>query len=181
MTDTGFTSLLEAPGTMDADFEATVSFTSPADAVFDALTTPSGLTGWWMKASGSGLAGGELTFVNDDNSVVVRVDTAERPSVVRWTVLAAFGPFEDWLGMTISFDVSPDEGGGARLHFRHTGLTPQLECFDTCSAGWNHYLPRLVAYVDSGRGNPVASDGERIHIVFRLVSRPPTRVGREKG
>ena len=77
MTDTGFTSTLAAPSALDADFEATVSFTSPADAVFDALTTLAGLTGWWMKASGSGLAGGELTFVydNDDNhSAVMRVD-----------------------------------------------------------------------------------------------------------
>jgi len=156
MTDTGFTSTLEAPSTPDADFEATVSFTSSADAVFDALTTPAGLTGWWMKASGSGLAGGELTFVYDNGSVVMRVDTAERPSVVRWTVLAASEPFGDWVGTTISFDVSPNENGGSRLHFRHTGLTPQLECFDTCSAGWNQSLLSLVNYVDSGKGGPVA-------------------------
>ncbi len=156
MTDTGFTSTLEAPGTLDTDFEATVSFTSPADAVFDALTTPSGLTGWWMKASGSGLVGGELTFVSDGGSVVMRVDTAERPSVVRWTVLASPEPFEDWVGTTISFDISPNESGGLRLHLRHTGLTPQLECFDTCRAGWNSSLASLVNYVDSSKDSPVA-------------------------
>lgn len=155
MTDTGFTSTLEAPSALDADFEATVSFTSPAGAVFEALTTPSGLTGWWMKASGSGLAGGEMTFVYDGGSVIMRVDRAERPSVVRWTVLAA-SEVKDWVGTTISFDVSPNESGGSRLHFRHTGLTPQLECFDTCSAGWNSSLASLVNYVDPGKGSPVA-------------------------
>jgi uncharacterized protein YndB with AHSA1/START domain len=159
MADTGFTSTLEAPSALDADFEATVSFTSSADAVFDALATPSGLTGWWMKASGSGLAGGALTFVydNDDNhSVVMRVDTAERPSVVRWTVLAASEPFGDWVGTTISFDISPNESGGSRLHLRHTGLTPQIECFDTCMAGWNSSLASLVNYVGPGKSSPVA-------------------------
>ncbi len=155
MTVTGITASLESPSTPDADFEATVSFASPADAVFDALTTPAGLTGWWMKASGSGLAGGELTFVYDGGSVVMRVDKTERPSVVRWTVLAASEPFGDWEGTTINFDVSPNESGGSRLHFRHTGLTPRLECFDTCSIGWNHGLASLVNYVDSGKGSPV--------------------------
>lgn len=157
MTDAGFTSTLAAPSTLDTDFEATVSFTSPADAIFDALTTPAGLTGWWMKASGSSLTGGELTFVydNDDNhSVVMRVDEAARPSVVRWTVLAASEPFGDWVGTTISFDISPNESGGSRLHLQHTGLTPQLECFDTCRAGWNQSLSSLVNYVDSGKDSP---------------------------
>jgi len=160
MTDTGFTSSAGASSVLDADFEATMSFQAPADAVFDALTTPSSLVRWWTSwttISGSGLAGGELTFVFGDDRLVMRVDQAERPSVVRWTALASFEPVQDWVGTTISFDVSPTETGGSRLHFRHRGLTPRLECFNTCRKGWEQYLPSLVDYVDSGQGNPIGS------------------------
>ncbi|HVA89775.1 MAG TPA: SRPBCC domain-containing protein [Chloroflexota bacterium] len=143
----------------DTDFEATMSFKSSADAVFDALTTPSGLANWWTKVSGSGLEGGELRFMFGDDPLSMRVDKAERPSVVRWTALA-FEPLPDWEGTTISFDVSPNEHGGSRLHFQHTGMTPRLECFNTCSKGWEQYLASLVDYVDSGQGNPFGSTSD---------------------
>ena len=34
------------------------------------------------------------------------------------------------------------------LHFRHQGLTPDLECYDMCDAGWTYYLGSLVSYVE---------------------------------
>lgn len=159
MTDTTFTtSLLETPATLDTDFAAILSFNAPADAVFAVLTTPSDLARWWTNVSGSGLAGGELTFVFGNDPLVMRVDEAKRPSVVRWTPLA-FAPLPDWVGTTISFNVSPNETGGSRLHFRHRGLTPQLECFNECSKGWGQCLASLVDYVDAGEGNPSVSTG----------------------
>jgi uncharacterized protein YndB with AHSA1/START domain len=126
MTDNGFTPSSAASSTQDADFESTMTFKAPSDDVFEALTTPAGLTGWWTNVSGSGLEGGELTLVFGDDPLVMRVDTAERPSTVRWTALA-FEPLPDWAGTSISFDVTPIETGGSRLHFRHTGMTPRLE------------------------------------------------------
>ena len=59
----------------------------------------------------------------------------------------------EWIGTTIVFDVTP-AGDGTELRFRHHGLTPQLECFDMCDAGWTHYLTSLVDYVDRGAGHP---------------------------
>jgi hypothetical protein len=79
----------------------------------------------------------------------MRVDESTPPSTVTWTTLVC-GPAPDWVGTSISFSLSPGEQGGSRLHFRHVGLTPRLECFDQCQAGWNYHLPNLVAYVDTG-------------------------------
>jgi uncharacterized protein YndB with AHSA1/START domain len=154
MTDTTFTTTLsEAPTTPDADYAATLSFNAPAAAVFEALTTSSGIAHWWTSwtsISGSGLAGGELTLVGGGDPLVLRVDEAERPSAVRWTPLSS--PLPDWVGTTITFDISPNESGGSRLHFRHAGMTLQLECFDLCSNKWGLYLARLVDYVNRGEG-----------------------------
>ena len=150
----------ESPAQQNADFASTLSFTASPDAVFDAVTSLAGLSSWWTRAHGSGQAGGELTFVFGDDSVVMRVDEAVRPSAVRWTVTAiSFAPMQDWLGTTISFAVSPDDRGGSRLQFHHGGLTPQLECFDTCSSGWRQALATLVSYVDRGTGHPFVSGG----------------------
>jgi uncharacterized protein YndB with AHSA1/START domain len=150
----------ESPSQQNADFASTLSFAAPPNAVFDALTSLSGLSRWWTPAHGSGLAGGELTFVFGDDSVVMRVDEAARPSAIRWTVTAiSFESMRDWAGTTISFAISPDDQGGSRLQFQHVGLTPQLECFDTCSSGWRQCLATLVSYVDRGTGHPFVSGG----------------------
>ena len=152
MARTTLTASSGAPVAPDADFETTLTLQASPDSVFDALTTTTGLSGWWTRVTGSGLAGGELTFTFDV-PLTISVDQAERPGRVRWTAVG-FEPLPDWAGTTINFDVTPIAGGGSQLQFRHTGLTPHLECFDECSSGWTHYLASLVAYVESGHGHP---------------------------
>jgi uncharacterized protein YndB with AHSA1/START domain len=135
------------------DYVSDLFFTAGPAAVFDALTTIPGLSGWWANVTGSGATGGELTFSFYGTTKVIRVEAAEAPATVRWTVLRdTMTP--DWDGTTIAFELVSGEGGGTQLHFVHTGLTPQLECFDQCSAGWAYYLRSLVDYVDAGLGTP---------------------------
>lgn len=141
------------------DFCATKTFASGPDAVFRALTDIDGLTGWWTPAGGGAATGETLRFLMGDTETVMRVEEASRPSTVRWSVLAC-GPAPDWVGTTITFDLVPSPGG-TELRFRHHGLTPRLECFEMCQAGWTRHLASLVAYVDRGAGtpNPVVDAG----------------------
>lgn len=141
----------EASDTIDPDFVATLQFKSPVDRVFAALTDPSHLSRWWVKASGSGLQGGELTFLFPDEKLIIRVDTANS-AIVHWTPLVC-EPLPDWVETTISFTLSETVHGGSQLDFRHAGLA-NLECFEMCRKGWGHYLPSLVDYVDAGQGRP---------------------------
>jgi uncharacterized protein YndB with AHSA1/START domain len=158
MQHTISTTAPESSTEQTTDFASTLSFAAPPDAVFDALTSLSGLSRWWAPAHGSGQVGGELTFVFGDDRVVMRVGEAARPSAVRWTATAiSYTSLQDWVGTTISFAISPDDQGGSRLRFHHVGLTPRLECFDTCSSGWRQYLASLVSYVDRGTGYPFVS------------------------
>ena len=82
----------------------------------------------------------------------MRVDEAERPARVRWDVLVC-EPATDWVGTSITFDLQPLHGG-TELRFQHHGLNPELECYETCNAGWTRYLASLVDYVDRGSGSP---------------------------
>ena len=108
----------------------------------------------------SGAAGGEITL-DFGGQTRIRVDEADRPARVRWTVLVS-EPLPDWAGTTITFDITPAADGGTVLHFTHHGLTPQLECFSMCSAAWTQYLASLADYADRDGGTAFGpAAGER--------------------
>ncbi|MDQ6637936.1 MAG: SRPBCC domain-containing protein [Candidatus Dormibacteraeota bacterium] len=110
------------------------------------------MAGWWTSVSGSGLKGGELTFVfGGHGPLVLRVDEAERPALVRWAVISS-EPTPEWAGTTISFELTPRSAGGCDLSFRHKGLAPRLECYNDCKNGWDHFVPSLRDYVETGEG-----------------------------
>lgn len=134
------------------DFRSTKTFAAAPDAVFSALTDIDALTGWWTPAGGGADVGETLRFLMGDQEVVMRVEEADRPLRVRWSVLVC-EPAPDWVGTSITFDLEP-VGAGTELRFHHHGLHPGLECFGTCQAGWTHFLASLVDYVDRGAGSP---------------------------
>jgi uncharacterized protein YndB with AHSA1/START domain len=148
MTQT--TSATQAPS-----YESEVQFSKQPEVVFDALTSLTGLAGWWSPVTGSGATGGELRFSHQHaDSLAITVDTADRPRTVAWTVLAyTLNP--EWVGTHITFVLRPGHSGGTTLEFRHQGLTPKLECYDHCSRGWDYFLPSLRDYVDTGTGRPL--------------------------
>lgn len=61
------------------------------------------------------------------------------------------------MGTRPTFTITPAQGDGTELHFRHHGLTPELECIEMCTLGWNSYLASLRQYVESGQGSPFGS------------------------
>jgi hypothetical protein len=142
---------------MDHDYAKDLHIKATTTAVYAALTTIEGCSSWWAPASGSALAGGELRFTFDDPGAplvlaVAEAEPAARESWIAWRVTeCSFLP--DWTGTTLTFGISPAPGG-ADLRFRHDGLSPRLECFDQCQAGWNYYLPSLKAYAETGAGRP---------------------------
>lgn len=148
MIDT--TNPAEAPG-----YQSQVRFSKPPDVVFDALTSLSGIAGWWSPVTGSGAAGGELQLNHrHDDPLVISVDTADRPRSVAWTVLS-YPLNPEWVDTHITFLLHPGHSGGTTLEFRHQGLTPQLDCYEHCSRGWEHFVPSLRDYVEAGTGSPL--------------------------
>ena len=143
------------------DYQATIRVEASADALFDALTTVTGLAAWWNPATGSGEAGGELRFImNAPEPLVIHVDEATRPKSVRWTVTEC--PFlSDWEGTRPTFTINPVDGGPSELHFRHHGLHEDMECIDMCTRSWNHYMTSLRDYVEAGHGSPFGSPADR--------------------
>jgi hypothetical protein len=80
----------------------------------------------------------------------MRVDWADRSALVEWTVTeCAFLP--DRVGTRPTFTITPVEGDGSELHFRHHGLITELECIEMCTPGRNTCLASLRQYVESAR------------------------------
>jgi uncharacterized protein YndB with AHSA1/START domain len=146
---------MQAPAA--TDYQKTIRVRASADTLYDAVTTPAGVTAWWVPAEGSGDAGGELLLsMSAPEPVVVHVDDASRPASVRWTVTAC--PVEpDWVGTHPTFTITPIDADTCELTFRHVGLTDELECIEMCTNGWNHYLGSLQQYAETGAGSPRGS------------------------
>jgi len=144
-----------------ADYQATVTVKAAPDALFEALTTVTGLAAWWNPATGSGQTGGELRFImNSPDPLVIHVDEATRPTLVRWTVIEC--PFlPDWIGTRPEFTITPLDGDGSELHFHHHRLNDELECVDMCTRSWNHYMTSLRDYLEVGHGSPFGSPADK--------------------
>jgi uncharacterized protein YndB with AHSA1/START domain len=158
MTDTEQPSA--TPAEASADYQKTTRVKASPGALFDALTTVSGLTAWWTRATGSGDAGGELKFfMNASEPLLIHVDQATRPTSVQWSVTDC--PFlPDWVGTRPTFTITPIDGDASALQFRHHGLTPELDCIEQCTRGWDHFLTSLREYVEDGRGMPRGSEAD---------------------
>ncbi|NUT42436.1 MAG: SRPBCC domain-containing protein [Thermoactinospora sp.] len=159
--------------TSTADYQTTVRVKASPDALFDALTTITGLAAWWNPVTGSGATGGELRFhMNAPDPLVIHVEEATRPASVRWTVVDC--PFlPDWIGTRPTFTITPGDDDTAELFFRHHGLSGELECFGMCTRSWQHYMTSLRDYLESGDGSPFGSSADlarrQAHIAERSI------------
>jgi uncharacterized protein YndB with AHSA1/START domain len=138
------------------DYTREAPFAVAREAVYAALTTLGGLAGWWTPLVGGTPTAGrevEFAFAGLDQKIVMRVDNATPPSNVTWTCLTHTG-HPEWQGTTIFFELAQDDDGSGLLKFRHAGLNPTLDCYETCEIGWEHFLASLLSYAEHGRGSP---------------------------
>ena len=145
-----------AKARLAADYTKQVQLHASRELVFSALTTLGGLRGWWTPmVTGKATTGGELRFgfAGLDEYIIMRVAKSKRPSSVHWNCVIHTS-MPEWNATQPRFDLVEETPGSCRLDFRHIGLTPQLECFDDCRLGWDHFLASLVAYVEQGVGMP---------------------------
>jgi uncharacterized protein YndB with AHSA1/START domain len=134
---------------------------APPAAVYQALTTPQGLRGWWTQTCDiATTVGGQSTFHFNQTRKVMQIERLQPDSEVRWLCVQAhidasrLQHKDEWVGTHIVFKLSPQDGGSTRLDFEHIGLNPALECFDICRDGWDQFLGSLQSLVETGRGKP---------------------------
>lgn len=54
----------------------------------------------------------------------------------------------EWKNTTLRFEIIP-RGAETDIHFTHLGLTPEVNCYDICCTGWDHFFgSAFKAYLD---------------------------------
>jgi uncharacterized protein YndB with AHSA1/START domain len=147
----------------ERDYRREITVNAPVERLFDAIATRDGVRGWWTPlVSGSSDRGGtlRLEFEGMDEHIDLSVVVSRRPTEVEWSVVEHTS-LDEWAGTKIRFEVSPAGDDGSRLAFQHVGLSPKLECYDHCEAGWDHFLDSLVAFVERGKGAPFRAGRRR--------------------
>lgn len=60
----------------------------------------------------------------------------------------------EWLGSRLIWKLLPEKDR-TRIVFEHLGLSPKLDCYDVCEAGWDFFfMESLKLYLDTGHGTP---------------------------
>jgi hypothetical protein len=100
--------------------------------------------------TGSAATGGELCFgfAGLDEQIVMHVDFARPPAVVKWSCTAHTRDGE-WTGTKVRFELAERGHQACELDFQHTGISPEQ-----VAAGWDHFLASLAAYAEHGHGSP---------------------------
>jgi uncharacterized protein YndB with AHSA1/START domain len=128
---------------------------SSPNAVFDALTTLSGLSGWWAsETSGSVDVGGVIQLRFAPGGFDMKVTALTAGSVVRWEVVD--GPAE-WIGTTVNWEFKQD-GDYTIVLFNHAGWKEPVEFMNHCSTKWAIFLMSLKSLLETGTGYPDPHD-----------------------
>lgn len=142
-------------------FKCELLLAAPVSLIYEALTTQHGIESWWTTSSKVGTSVGEhITIHFGDTYKVMHIETLHPFTEVRWSVTDAqlIAPgltrTNEWIGTTIVFQLTPQSGKVTQLQLEHVGLTPQIECYEICSQGWNQFLGSLKTYVETGKGSP---------------------------
>jgi uncharacterized protein YndB with AHSA1/START domain len=144
--------------TRTEDFTAVLNLPASPATVSALFTSATGVSRWWGPTEGDGTVGGTLVTSFGEHGVNAMRVLESGPTRVVWETIVADGTIptentKEWLGTTMEFDIVP-AGAGTQLRFRHTGLTPQLECWNECYAGWTHFMASIQAFAETGTGAP---------------------------
>jgi Activator of Hsp90 ATPase homolog 1-like protein len=124
---------------------------SSLDAVYQALTTREGLSGWWTTdTQGESKVGSVLKFRFGDGGFDMTVLELQPAKHVLWQVVD--GP-EEWIGTKISFDLK-QQGDWTIILFKHQGWKEPVEFMHHCSTKWAVFLLSLKSLLETGKGAP---------------------------
>jgi Activator of Hsp90 ATPase homolog 1-like protein len=130
------------------DFTTTLLVDRTPEEVFKAIIN---VRGWWTGYYSEEFTGAteklndEFSFragpdVHYSKQKLVEVIPNEK---VVWLITESELSFiekkDEWTGSKVIFEIS-NKGDKTQLTFTHEGLTPEIECYDSCAPAWTQYL-----------------------------------------
>lgn len=134
------------------DIHHAVHISAPIERVFDAVSLPEGLNGWWTRSSRGQPAEGVTYDLDFGENVAWRaiVRVCEPSSDIEYEMVDAA---EDWMGTRVGFHLRQD-GSQTLLAFHHTGWSRGGDHYATSSYCWAMYLRVMKRLLELGESVP---------------------------
>jgi len=133
---------------MTTDFTFTLETEQSPEQVFKTIRD---VRSWWSGLYGESFAGDskelndEFSFWAGDGAHYSKqklIEVIPNKKVV-WLITESELTFieqtDEWVGTKVIFEIS-EKDGKTELVFTHQGLTPEVECYNSCAPGWSMYL-----------------------------------------
>ena len=142
-----------------AEINHRVGIAGSLQAVYTALITDDGLSGWWTRdTKGAGAPGSIIHFRFNGGGPDFEVVELQAERLVRWRY--AGNEPDAWEGTEVLFELQPDEGQ-VFVRFCHSGWPAVTDFLAHCGTKWGVFLLSLKDLIETGRGRPYPDD---IHI-----------------
>ncbi len=141
------------------DFTTTILVEQTPEQVFNAINDPQN---WW-----SGEITGSATKLNDEFIYSYKEFHLTKQRIVEmipgqkvvWLVTESQINYtedkKEWTGTKMIFEIA-EQGSKTQLRFTHQGLTPEIECFDSCSNAWSQLIRQgLFSLITTGKGEAI--------------------------
>jgi len=135
------------------DLRHQISIKATPQQVYAALTTPTGLAGWWTAdAHAEQRIGGKAEFGFNRRGAVYRmiISTLDPGKQVIWSCQ---GDNPEWAGTTLTWTITAD-GAESVLRFTHGGWKSASDFFAMCNSTWGELMYRLKDYVEGNIPGP---------------------------
>jgi uncharacterized protein YndB with AHSA1/START domain len=122
--------------------------------VWDALTQPDELAGWWTDdLSVTPEVGSLAEFRFSQGTFIVQFKVAEldQDKKVHW--ISRRGPAPHWEGTSVTWRLTPVHNG-TQVVFNHNGFAQVDARYEMTRAWWEHFLVSLKSYLETGKGTP---------------------------
>ncbi len=126
----------------------------------EAMEAISQVSHWWAKdvTGSTEKLNDEFTVRFGETFVDFKIIEFIPGNKIVWLVTNSYLPWlkdrSEWKTTKVIFRISTIDNQ-TTVNFTHSGLVPQLECYDTCVAGWNKYIPgSLRQLLNNGVGQP---------------------------
>ena len=128
------------------------------ESAMEAYDKISRVNEWWAaNFEGSAKNLGDVFTVRfGETYVTFKLIEAIPGKKVTWLVTDSHLPWQndktEWTDTKIVFEIST-ENNATKIDMTHLGLTPEVECFENCQAGWDHYIQKsLFKFMEEGQG-----------------------------
>lgn len=139
------------------DYSASISSHLPPPRIYRIITEE--MSKWWTPMSAKFLRPGDVARTNfgAQSYWVFKANVLKEYDFIELICCEANHIHQglsenirqEWLNTKLQFKIS-GEGNNTIIDFTHAGLVPELECFEVCREGWDHFFAGcLKKYLDS--------------------------------